>query len=210
MRLRIGKAAAIAAMALSLAFAGGPARAQSMFGFKIGQDLRTGAATHPEPTDVGKERTYVVARWKLKAGNSVSVTAAPGTGKILFIESDWGGDPANAATDVPGLTFGSTTLGDIRTRFGSNGFGFTSNVVSVIDKNLVSFNCYRVAGDDDQVLVVVTTLARSSIPTVHGQPAPKLGEGHLDAVILASLAYLKGLWGTQTISDRGEHPITLN
>ncbi len=210
MRLRIGKGAAIAAMALSLVFAGGAARAQSMFGFKIGQDLRTGADTHPEPTDVGKERAYVVARWALKAGNSVSVTAAPGTGKIVFIESDWGGDAATAATDVPGVTFGSTTLADIRKRFGSNGFGFTSNVVSVIGENVVSFNCYRVAGDGDQVLVVVTTLPRNSIPIVDGQPAPKLGEGHLDAVILASLAYLKELWGAETISDRDEHPITLN
>ncbi len=210
MRLRIGVAIGTAALALSLLVTTGAARAQSIFGFTLGQDLRTGAQTHPEPTDVGKERTYAVARWRLEAGNSISVTAAHGTGKIVFIESDWGGDAAKAATDIQGLTFGSTTLADIRTKFGSNGFGFKSNVVSVIDKDIVSFNCYPIAGDGDRVLVVVTELPVSSVPIVGGEPAPKLGEGRLNAVIIASLAYLKEIWGEHTISDRAVRPVTLN
>ncbi len=154
--------------------------------------------------------SFTVSRWDLSNGNTVSVTSSPETGKIVFIESDWGGDAGKAATDIPGLTFGSSTLADIRRRFGSNGFGFQSNVVSMIDKDIVSFNCYHVGDDGDLVAVFVTRLPMSRVPMVSGKPEPKLGEGHLDAVILASLVYLKEIWGADMISDSKERPITLN
>lgn len=198
------------AIALGLGLAAAGAHAQSIFGFEAGADFRTEAKSHPQPSDVGEAGGFAIARWNLAGGDQVSVTSSPETGKIVFVESDWGQDAAHAATDLPGLTFGSTTLADIRKRFGSNGFGFRSNVVDVIDKNIVSFNCYQVEGDDDLVVVFVTTLPMSSVATVNGEPAPKLGEGRLDSVILASLAYLKQIWGEDRISDPNYRPIRLN
>lgn len=206
---RIWKSLVASTIGLGLVFAAAGAQAQSIFGFEVGGDFRTQAKTHPQPSDVGEAGPYAVVRWNLAGGDQVSVTSSAATGKIVFIESDWGENAADAATDIPGLTFGTTTLADIRSRFGSNGFGFKSNVVNVIDKNIVSFNCYQVGGDGDQVAVFVTTLPMSSVPIVDGEPAPKLGEGRLDSVILASLAYLKEIWGEDRISDPGYRPITL-
>ena len=210
MRGRTWKELFAVAIAVGLILGAGRADAQSIFGFKVGEDFRTEAKSHPQPSDVGEASSYAVVRWNLAGGNQVSVTSSPVTGKVVFVESDWGENSANAATDIPGLSFGSTTLGDIRRKFGSNGFGFRSNVVTVIDKNIVSFNCYQVGGGGDLVAVFVTTLPMSGVPVVNGEPQPKLGEGHLDSVILASLAYLKEIWGEDRISDPGYHPITLN
>lgn len=210
MRFRTRKELIAAAIALGLMLGAGGANAQSLFGFEVGADFKTEAKAHPQPSDVGEASSYAVARWDLAGGNQVSVTSSPATGKVVFVESDWGENAANAATDIPGLSFGSTTLADIRRKFGSNGFGFRSNVVSVIGKNIVSFNCYQVGDDGDLVAVFVTTLPMSGVPVVNGEPQPKLGEGHLDSVILASFAYLKEIWGEDRISDPGYHPITLN
>jgi len=134
------------------------AHAQSIAGFKVGDDLRVVAKSHPAPFLTEPLGSYTASKWDLPKGNTVSVTAAPGTGRIVFIESDWGGDPAGAATDVPGIQFGSTTLADIRKRFRSNGFAFKENFGQVTDDNLVSFNCYQIDSDPDLIVVFVTTL----------------------------------------------------
>ena len=206
----IGKEFVAAAVAVGLFFVAANACAQSILNFKVAEDFRTAAKTHPQPSSEGAAGSFAVVKWDFPNGNAVSVTSSPATGKIVFIESDWGEDPAGAATDIPGLTFGSTKLDDIRRKFRSNGFGFRSNVVQVIGPNVVSFNCYPIAGENDLVVVFVTTLPISSVPTVAGQPDPHLGEGHLDAVILASLAYLKTIWGEDRIFDPQTHPIALN
>ncbi|NEX93806.1 hypothetical protein [Caulobacter sp. 17J65-9] len=185
----------------------GKAHAQSIFGFKVGEDFKVAAKAHPRPSDMEAQGAFAVVKWDLSSGNSVSVTASPQTGRIVFIESDWGGDPTSAVTEAPGLKFGATTLADIRQKFQSNGFGFRSNAVQVIGEDLVSINCYQIDGDPDLIAVFVTTLPIKDVPTVAGKPKPDTGRGHLDAVMLASLAYLKETWGEDRIFDAAHHPV---
>jgi hypothetical protein len=195
-------------LGLAATLATGATQAQSIFGFKVGEDLRMAIKTHQRPSTMGAQGSFAVVKWNLSSGNAVSVTASPESGSIVFIESDWGGDTKSAATDVPGINFGTTKLADIRARFKSNGFGFKSNVSQIIGGKLISLNCYQIDGSPDLTVVFVTTLPIKNVPTVAGEPQPDTGKGHLDAVILASLAYLKGIWGQNTIFDTAYHPVT--
>lgn len=199
---------ALVAASMAIAFgAVGPVHAQTISGFKVGQDLKAAAKNHPRPSTQDALGAFAVFKWAQPNGNAVSVTASPQTGAIVFIESDWGGDAKNAVTEVPGLTFGVSTLADIRAKFQSNGFGFKTNVMQVIGSDLVSLNCYQIKGDDDLVAVFVTALPISSVPVVAGKPQPDSGQGRLNAVILAKLAYLKDLWGADRLFDPAYKPV---
>jgi hypothetical protein len=199
--IRLSSKSALAAIcAVGLAVSS-VAHAQSIFGFKVGDDLRVAAKAHPQPSVMDALGSYAVVKWSLANGNAISVTASPETGSIVYVESDWGGDARNAVSEVPGLTFGQSNLADIRAKFGSNGFGFKSNVAQVSDKDLISINCYQVAGHENLVVAFVTRLPISSVPVENGQPKVDTGKGRLDAVILADLAYLQGLWGKDRLFD---------
>ena len=194
-------------MAAALSLAAGAAGAQALAGFSVGDDLAAAKKAHAPPAAESTLGAYAVAKWSLPHGAEVSVTAAPQSGRIVYVESDWGGDAAGAASEVPGLTFGVTALNDIRRKFQSNGFGFKSNVVRVIGPDVVSFNAYQIKGRGDLVAVFVTRLPISSIPMVDGKPAPQLGKGRLDAVILADLAYLQEIWGQDRLFDPTYQPV---
>ncbi|HEY1719855.1 MAG TPA: hypothetical protein VGG27_01320 [Magnetospirillaceae bacterium] len=199
--------AAALALALALTLAATAARAQSIDGFGVGQDVQAAIAKHDPPTESGKLKDNDVYRWAIAGGTTASVTAAPKTGKIIFIESDWGGDANYAATDVPGLTFGATTLADIRTKFGSNGFIFKQHALHMDAHDIISVNCYALAADKKVALAVVTTQAVADLPEVDGKPQIDTGRGVLQAVILADLAYLQTIWGKDRVADDKAHPI---
>jgi hypothetical protein len=203
-RIRIGLAALLC---LTAAVSARTAHAQSIFGFKVGDDLRVVAKTHPKPSIIEPAGSFAAVKWNLSSGNDVSVTASPETGRIVYVKSDWGGDPKSAAIEVPGMQFGTTTLSDIRKKFGSNGFAFKSNLGGITDDNLVGLNCYQIDSNPDLIVVFVTTQPIKDVPTVAGKPKPDSGKGHLDAVILASLEYLKQIWGEDRIFDTTYHPV---
>jgi len=198
--------AALLAGALTLV-AAGAAHAQSIFGFAVGEDFQAAAKAHGPPSSKTALGPNIAYKWKLPSGADVSVTAAAQTGRILYVESDHGRDAANTPADAPGFTFGTTSLADIREKFQSNGFGFKANLGRVMGANLVSFNCYGIKGHDDLVVVFVTLLPVSGIPIVDGKPVVNLGKGHLDAVILANLAYLQDIWGQDRLFDPAYHPV---
>ena len=199
--------ASVLVVALTTAFATATGHAQSLYGFKVGDDLRVVAKSHPKPSSTEALGSFAAVKWDLPKGNAVSVTALPETGRIVFIESDWGGDITGATTEVPGMQFGTTTLGDIRRKFQSNGFGFKSNLGQATDADLVFFNCYQIDSDPDLIAVFITTLPIKDVPVVDGKPKLDSGQGHLDAVILASLEYLKEIWGEERIFDATYHPV---
>ncbi len=75
-------------------------------------------AERPSTTDTDHDITFT--KWLFDNGNNLSVTSTPDK-KITFIEADWGGNSAASKSDFPGLTYGKTTLAELRERFGSNG-----------------------------------------------------------------------------------------
>lgn len=204
MMLRLNKTVAFAAaLAVCWGISGGTAHAQTIEGFAVGGDIRLAAKAHPRPSVAEPLGSDAAFKWDLAAGNAVSVTASPQTGSIMFIEEDWGGNAAAAASAVPGLGVGASTLADIRKKFGSNGFGFKSNAVTLRGEKIVSINCYQFAGKQNVVVALVTVLPISDV--VGGMP--QTGKGRLQAVILADLGYLQGIWGSDRLFDREYQPV---
>jgi hypothetical protein len=187
--------------------AAGTAHAQSIDGFTVGGDIKAALKSHAAPSATGKLGGYDAYRWVDEQGSVVSVTAAPKTGRIVFVESDWNGDPAQAKSPVPGLLFGTTTLADIRARFGSNGFVFKKYALHMDARDIISVNGFELAGEKKAVLVLVTTQPVASVPEVDGKPQIDPGKGVLQAAILADLAYLESLWGKDRVADPKDKPV---
>ncbi len=120
-----------------------PARAQTLHGLTIGELLIPALKRMPKTRDFFQVGNNVAIKWPLSESVSLSATASPDTGKIVFLEEDWNVASVANASPVPGLAFGVATLSDIRRRFGSNGIGFASNAETLQNEALVGINCYE-------------------------------------------------------------------
>ena len=63
-------------------------------------------------------------------------------GKAVWIENDWRDSPDDSDTLLKGLVFGKTTLDDIDTLFGNNGYSYKTVVLHQMGDYIVTFNCY--------------------------------------------------------------------
>jgi hypothetical protein len=143
--------------------------------------------------------------WDLGHGLTLSMTWSPASGKVVFVEKDWVKGSPTVETGVPGLTFGTTQLSEIRERFGSNGFGFRVNVVQEIQDGFAFANCFEIADHTDLVLVVITAVHNDQLAEF--KQHPDTGRGVLETVILADRNYLRSIWGTEMGADPKYHPI---
>jgi len=194
------------ALSLTLALAH-TAHAQSLDGFKLGDEITAALLIHEPPSATGKIGTFDGYRWNKPSGNTISVTADPDSDKIVFIETDWGGGAAPTKTDLPGLAYGKTTLAAIRKKFGSNGFSFKAHAMKLIGDAVISVNGYEIAGQEKTVLMLVTALPVKDVPEVNGKPAIDPAKGTLQAVILADIDYLGSIWGSERVADPQSHPV---
>ncbi len=182
------------------------ARAQAIDGFRIGDRFADDSAGHAVPEVVGQPGAFLPRKWTLPNGTAVSVTTDAATGRIVFIEQDGTGRPTPSA--LPSLTLDDTRLRDIRSRFGSNGFGYSSTGAFEQNGELLAANCYRLAGTD-AVLAVVTGQPLGAIQA-QGDAEPDTGLGMLHAVILSDRRYLDRLWGPNELRDPAERPVRLD
>ena len=184
-----------------------PARAQTLHGLTIGELLIPALKRMPKTKDLSQVGNDVAIKWRLSESVSLSATASPDTGKIVFLEEDW--SAASAATDspLPGLVFGAATLGDIRRRFGSNGIGFASNAETLQDGALVGIKCYELRRAPGIFVAFVT---RSTPPGSAGGRASNTidtGKGVLVSFIVAEKTYLQKIWGDRLLFDPHYKPI---
>ena len=159
----------------------------------------------PRTQNFSQVGAYVAVKWQLSSGNSLSATASPETGKIVFLEEDRGKASGVNDLPLPGLILGATTLDDIRRRFGSNGIGFASNAETLQAGSLIGINCYELHHAPGVFVAFVTRLT----PSGHtGEPAPDhVGDGVLVSVIVAEKTYLQTIWGDQLLFDPQYRPI---
>jgi len=170
------------------------AKAQSLAGFRIGE---AAAKLKPlgDPAATAPDGDYRNQKWTLPTGNDLAVTTSP-DGLIVFLESDSGGKDADPGCDLPGLKFGSTTLTDLRKRFGSGGFGFQnrSTAIEGDDGGTVMMNSYEVGTN---VVTFITRVskddyARSKDPSAKVDLA---GHARLDAIMISDSQYAIREWG---------------
>ncbi len=194
-----------AALAILFVAATGNARAQSLDGFVVGTEAASQLAARPKPQREGAVGDDRAGAWDLGHGLTLSVTWSPASGKVVFVEKDWDKGSPTAASGVPGLIFGLEHLSDIRERFGSNVFGFRSNVAQVTPDGLAFANCFEIADHGDLVLVVVSVIHKDQLAAF--KQHPDSGQATLETVILADRNYLRSLWGAEMQPDPKYHPI---
>ena len=85
----------------------------SLSGLKIGDPISTVSSIGLAPSAKNRTGPFTTIRWVFPDGNELSVTCSS-TGKIVYIESDWGEQQSGVISDFPGLNYGGTTLADLR------------------------------------------------------------------------------------------------
>jgi hypothetical protein len=177
------------------------ATAQSVSSIHIGdpasQLTKFGPASETS-SDMGMQSQ----KWSLPDGDQLSATV-DSTGRIVYLEADWTGKGNSTACDLPGLNFGVTTLAQIRTRLGSNGFGF-QNRAGVIPTGMgvVMLNSYQVG----KVIVTFYTKVdeQKYLLMKNSDPNSSISDyATLEAISLADLNYVKAAGWGDLIYDPG-------
>src|SRR5258708_4876547 len=121
------------------------ALAQDFFGVHIGDD-QSALAVFGAPGTTHQMGAYVVRNWFLEDTNELSVTTSR-SGKVLYMEIDWGGHMQGATSPFPGFYFGRTSHKEIVVQLGSHGLQFSQRPpVATIADGVVMLNTYEVEG----------------------------------------------------------------
>jgi hypothetical protein len=174
--------------------------AQSLSDLKVGGNIADAVETMGmAPATKNQSGPFMMEKWSLPDANELSVTAIRATGRIVYIESDWGGKQAGTVSDFSGMVFGKTTFMDIRDLFGSSGFTFKKHfAMKVGDGSVAFFNCYQVNPDHSVVACFVTTITARQVKLLEAGQTPSslvASLSVLDPIILADEHYLTQIWG---------------
>ncbi|WP_155248966.1 hypothetical protein [Rhizobium leguminosarum] len=195
-------AAALSALVISTASA---ASAQSMSGVSVGGDRQQLDSIGSRPVATEAMGPHTIEKYTLSGGNELSVTYHRASGKIVYLETDWGGETAGAFSDFEGFKFGKTTLSEIRTKLGSNGMSFKDRppVTPTPDGGLALFNSYEVNGSGT-IATFVTSVSAVTVKSIKENGSnPNVGDiAKLEAVIVGEKDYLETIWG----SDKTKSP----
>ena len=202
------KAIAAVAVAAGVLF-GTSAQAQSLSGIKVGDEISSASRLDARPLPSKSGDPLKERRWKLPDGNRLSVAADPGTQKIVYAETKWGGGANGKPADFPGFVYGETTLADIRAHAQNNGFAFKEHLIDVRPDGLALFNAYEVEGAPGVVVTFVTRLSMKDHERLrNGKANVDINRAaRLDAIILADAGYLDTIWGDAKLRGRAYKPI---
>ena len=187
-----------------------PARAQTLHGLTIGESLIPALKRMPRTQNFSQVGDHVAIKWSLSDNVSLSATASPDTGKIVFLEEDWNATSAANDLPLPGLAFGTVTLGDIRHRFGSNGIGFASNAETLREGSLTGINCYELQHVPGVLVAFVTRLLPPEPRKMRAPNAIDTGNGVLVSFMIAQKTYLQEIWGNKLLFDPHYRPIVIS
>lgn len=177
------------------------ANAQSLSSIHIG-DPASKLAKFGPASETSSDMGMQSQKWSVPDGDQFSATV-DSAGRIVYLEADWTGKGDNTACDLPGLNFGVTTLAQIRTRLGSNGFGF-QNRAGVIPTGMgvVMLNSYQVG----KVIVTFYTKVdeQKYLLMKNSDPNSSIADyATLEAISLADLNYVKAAGWGDMIYDPG-------
>jgi hypothetical protein len=136
-----------------------------------------------------------MAKYRTENGNDLSITFE--NGKVVFMENDWLHNDKGDQPLYSNFKFGKTTLRDIRTKFGTNGFAFKNRVPFTTETDLIEFNCFEFDSPNNEILVTVTKVSLKENATEENV-ADKL---KLEALIISNKEYLNNIWGREKIFD---------
>jgi predicted aspartyl protease len=197
--------------------------AQSLSGVQIGDDLTSAVKQIGfPPNQASRSGPFSSAKWRLGDGNELSVTMRTGEGKIIFMESDWGGwngGRGESETDFPDFFFGRTTRQQIISKMGNEGvlynYRFPFDVQP--DKWVVFDAIYDVSGTDvvvDFVTRIDEAQMRLRIKKLKNYKNSSSNwhyvgaSGLLVAIILGKRDYVQSEWG-QRVATLNYRPVAL-
>jgi hypothetical protein len=163
----------------------------SMMGIKI-KDSRE--STKNINLDVVARDTDMI-KYRTENGNDLSITFE--NNKVVYMENDWLQDTAARQPLFSDFSFGQTTLKEIRSKFGTNGFVHKKMGSIKTETDVIMFNCFEFDSKNNEVLVTITK-ARISEDVTQENVASML---KLDALIIADKAYLDKIWGKEKLCD---------
>ncbi|MEN9421437.1 MAG: hypothetical protein RLZZ107_913 [Bacteroidota bacterium] len=164
----------------------------SMYGLRIHDDQNVLADI--KLTVVAKEAQ--MTKFRTENGNDFSVTTDKG--KLVYLENDWLQDPQSRQPLFSEFSFGKTTLSDIRSKFGTNGFTYKSRGPFKTNTHLIMFNCFEFDSPNNEILVTITKVALNENLTAENLAS----KCKLDALIIADKSYLDKTWGNGKVLDR--------
>ncbi|PZM08080.1 hypothetical protein [Rhizobium tubonense] len=186
------------------------AAAQSMSGVSVGGNRQELDGLGSPPVSSQAMGPHTVEKYKTPGGNDLSVTYHRSSGKIVYLESDWGGEMAGAFADYDGFKYGKTTLSEIRTKLGSNGFRFKDRppASSTPDGGISLFNSYEIKGQNT-VATFVTSISAEVIKSSRNKGAdPNIGDiATLTAIVIGEKGYLGTIWGEDKVMSPNYSPI---
>lgn len=175
----------------------GPVQAQSIAGMRIGDSRAQFNRLRVTPSRVDHAGAYIITAWHLADGNQISATTSK-DGRIVYLESDWGGHESGAKSDFPSFVFGRTTLAQIRRKLGNNGIEFEDRPPTTPTEGGVALlNSYQ-AGQT--IITFVTKVLPKDFDAVKRKPSNLGQAATLDALILADPYYARVNWGTPIFS----------
>ena len=185
-----------------------PAQAQALSGIRVGDDLTSldgklgGPASKRQSTG-----PFTIQKWIKPDRNDLSITAFTKTRTVAYIETDWGNSPSGTHSDFGGFRYGGTSLDDIRTALGNNGFAFRQNAMQPTGTGLAMFNCYGIRDGKALDVCFVTLIPKADAVAIVHKRRSVGASAHLVALILASDAYLGTIWGDAKSFDPAYQPI---
>lgn len=181
-----------------------------MSGISLSDDLAKTSSLGQKPSASQEMGPFSMRRWVFPDGNDLAVTARRSDGRIVYLESSWGGRVPGSPTDYPGVSFGETTLAELRGKLGSNGFSYASRTMFETSEGIGTTNSYEIVGNPGAVVTFISLVRKGDIEAVRSGRR-KLGEvAKVDSVVLADASYLDGLWGKERRADPNAKPVRWN
>ncbi len=171
----------------------GAARAQSLSGLKLGDDIAA-AKAFGAFTFVRLDKDYELRAWNLASGNQLTV-GAKADGKIGYIEMSWGRLTTDENVGLFDFVFGATTLAEIRQKLGSTGMAFNRRPSIRQERaGVVLLNSYEVGS---AIVTFYTAIAEQDFDKeLAAEAESDAGRyARLNAVSLADKAYAESVWG---------------
>ena len=174
-------------------------RAQALLNIRVG-DTPSKLSKFGPVSGEDKYKGMDLFKWILPNRNLLTATVDR-EGEIVYLESDWGGKSDDTGCDLAGLKFGVTTLADLVTRLGSNGFGFKTRPHSrQTDDGVMLLNSYEVG---NVVVTFYTRISGADYAKVQAAGANASGAAtgaefaNLEGISMANAAYAKSEWGAR-------------
>jgi hypothetical protein len=182
---------------------GSGAHSQSLSGIRIGEDISATSRLGAPPSARKQIGPFTLSKWILEDGNELSVTSSTASGKIVYIETDWGGTQTGTTSDFSLFSYGRTTLAEIRSQFGNNGFSFNGGAPRGGPNNsIINMNSYEIANNDGVIVTFVTKIDGKDVKEmVKRGPEFSSHLSKLVTIILGDAKYLRSIWGPNLVFD---------